>query len=346
MARKLRVELDVDAENAKRKVKNALEEASSTGGSSVSGGASGAADHAAKSLKNLGDAAKETNVNMKSVAKAFTGIGVGLATSYAANYMKPGAGRDAVEYGASAITGAAMGAMVGGPLGAVVGGAAGIAKTYLDKEGERRQLSEDFEKSEKIYSAAKAQMDRLAELTDTRKGGGTVASLAALRKGMENYEKSVEGFVAEVRKELEKSSIDKDRIADLRRNIGFSRQMAERYKQAIEQIEGKGSGEFRGSTSATDALQKIGGVMGGGVRESGSEGVNSPTHPLHHSPTLAFSVPTRAYDTTRFGDPVGGFSGAMKTANEQIEKLEKEGNDLLKSIDDHIKAKEAGGTWQ
>ena len=61
---------------------------------------------------------------------------------------------------------------------------------------------------------------------------------------------------------------------------------------------------------------------------------------------VAFSVPTRAYDTTRFGDPVGGFDAVMKTANEQIEKLEKEGNDLLKSIDDHIKAKEAGGTWQ
>lgn len=343
MARKFRVELDVDAENAKRKVKSALEEASATGGASVSGGVSGAADEAAKNLKSLGSAAKETHVNMKSVAKAFTGIGVGLATNYAANYMKPGAGRDAVEYGASAITGAAMGAMVGGPVGAVVGGAAGIAKTYLDKEGERRQLSEDFEKSEKIYSAAKAQMDRLAELTDTRKGGGTVASLAALRKGMENYEKSVESFVAEVRKELEKSSIDKDRIADLRRNIGFSRQMAERYKQAIEQIEYKGSGEFRGSTSATDALSKIGGMMA--VPDATAPDAPASSGAARSGVGFAFSVGETPFSERRF-DPVGGFDGAMKAANEQIEKLEKEGNELLKSIDEHIKAKEAGGTWQ
>lgn len=344
MARKLRVELDVDAENAKRKVKNAIGEASATGGASVSGGASGAADEAAKSLKNLGSAAKETNVNMKSVAKAFTGIGVGLATSYAASYMKPGAGRDAVEYGASALTGAAMGAMVGGPVGAVVGGAAGIAKTYLDKEGERRQLSEDFEKSEKIYSAAKAQMDRLAELTDTRKGGGTVASLAALRKGMENYEKSVESFVAEVRKELEKSSIDKDRIADLRRNIGYSRQMAERYKAAIEQIEAKGSGAFRGSTSATDSLQKIGGVMAGPAADSPDAQASSGA--VRTGGSFAFSVPARAYGTRSFGDPVGGFSGAMKTANEQLEKQSNETNRLLKAIDDHIQGKDPAASWQ
>ncbi|MBQ2628513.1 MAG: hypothetical protein IJG13_02440, partial [Kiritimatiellae bacterium] len=168
---------------------------------------------------------------------------------------------------------------------------------------------------------------------------------AAPRKGMENYEKTVESFVAEVRKELEKSAIDKERIADLRRNIGYSRQMAERYKTAIEQIEGKGSGEARASLAATDALQKIGGVMA--APAAGSP--DAPTSSGAASPGgrgFAFSVGTTPFSERRFGDPVGGFSGAMKTANEQIEKLEKEGNDLLKSIDDHIKAKEAGGTWQ
>lgn len=349
MARKLRVELDVDSEKAKRKVKNAVEEASATGGASVTGGASGAADHAAKSLKNLGDAAKETNINMKSVAKAFAGIGVGLATSYAANYMKPGAGRDAVEYGASAVTGAAMGAMVGGPVGAVVGGAAGLVKTYLDKEGERKSLSEDFEKNEKIYSASKAQEKRLRDLTDTRRGGGTTASLAALRKGLENYEKSIEGFVAEVRKELEKGSIDKERVADLRRNIGYSRQMAERYKNAIEQIEFKGSGEARESMDATDALQKIGGMMAAPASQT-PEPSNSQTLEHSNSQTssrgFAFSVPVQKYEERRFGDPVGGFDAAMKAANDQLEKLEKETNDLLKSIDNHIQGKDTAATWQ
>lgn len=351
MPKKLRVELDVDAENAKRKVRRSLEEASATGGASVSGGVGGAADGAARSIKNLGDAAKSTNANMIGMAKAFAGIGVGLATSYAANYMKPGRARDTVEYGSAALIGAGTGAAIGkmaGPygmaIGAAIGAVAGPAKTYMDKSGERRQLSEDFEKSEKIYSAAKAQLDRFTELTDVRKGGGTVASIAALRKGMENYEKSVETFVAEVRKELEKSSIDKDRIADLRRNIGFSRQMAERYKQAIEQIEAKGSGEFRGSTSATDSLGKIGGMMAVAASPAAEAESGSPVKTPGGS--FAFSVPTKSYDTTRFGDPVGGFDAAMKTANEQIEKLEKEGNELLKSIDEHLKGKETGGTWQ
>ena len=129
MARKLRSELEVDVEKAKRKVRGALEEASATGGSSVSGGVGGAADGAARSLKNLGDAAKETHVNMKSVTKAFAGMGIGLAGSYAANYMKPGAGRDAVEYGSAALMGGMAGAMVGGPVGAAVGAGAGLVKT-------------------------------------------------------------------------------------------------------------------------------------------------------------------------------------------------------------------------
>ena len=342
MARKLRTELEVDVEKAKRKVRGALEEASATGGSSVSGGVGGAADGAARSLKNLGDAARETHVNMKSVTKAFAGMGIGLAGSYAANYMKPGAGRDAVEYGSAALMGGMAGAMVGGPVGAAVGAGAGLVKTYLDKEGERRSLSEDFEKSEKIYAATKSQFDRLAELTDTRKGGGTVASLAALRKGMENYEKSIESFVAEVRKELEKSSIDKDRIADLRRNIGFSRQMAERYKAAIESIEAKGSGEFRGATSATDALQKIGGMAAQAETEAAP--VGQPSGRAVGS--FTFSVPSSPSATMSFGDPVGGFSGAMKTANEQLEKQSNETNRLLKAIDEHIQGKDTVATWQ
>ena len=343
MAKDLRAELKVDVEKAKRKVRGALEEASATGGSSISGGVGGAADGAARSLKNLGDAARETHVNMKSVTKAFAGMGIGLAGSYAANYMKPGAGRDAVEYGSAALMGGMAGAMVGGPVGAAVGAGAGLVKTYLDKEGERKSLSEDFEKSEKIYAATKSQLDRLAELTDTHKGGGTVASLTALRKGMENYEKSIESFVAEVRKELEKSSIDKDRIADLRRNIGFSRQMAERYKAAIESIEAKGSGEFRGSTSATDALQKIGGM----AAQAEAEKTAAESSPARSSGVgFAFSVPSSPSTTMSFGDPVGGFSGAMKTANEQLEKQSNETNRLLKAIDDHIQGKDTVATWQ
>ena len=160
---------------------------------------------------------------------------------------------------------------------------------------------------------------------------------------MENYEKSVEGFVAEVRKELEKSSIDKDRIADLRRNIAFSRQMAERYEAAIESIEAKGSGEFRGSTSATDALQKIGGM----AAQAEAEKAVAESSPARSSGVgFAFSVPSSPSTTMRFGDPVGGFSGAMKTANEQLEKQSNETNRLLKAIDEHIQGKDTVATWQ
>ena len=346
MARKLRVELDVDAENAKRKVKNAMESASVSTGGGGGGGGGGPADEAAKSLKNLGSEAKETNVNMKSVAKAFTGIGVGLATSYAANHMNPGAGRVAVEYGASALTGASMGAMVGGPIGAAIGGLAGLLKTYFDKEGERAEMTKDFKKSEAIFASSRAQQKQFEALTDRFKGGGTTASLPKMREIKENFEKSAAKFVDEINEELKKADPDKEKIADLRRNLGYSRQMAERYERAIEDLTRKGDREFRSSTSATDALQKIGGMMAAPAAASAENHADPGTTGKTSGIGFSFTVPTQYYKTTRFGDPVGGFDGAMKAANEQIERLEKEGNELLKSIDEHIKAKEAGGTWQ
>ena len=370
MARKLRVELDVNAEKAKRKVKSALEEASATGGASVGGGASGAADEAAKSLKNLGNAAKETNVNMKSVAKAFTGIGVGLATSYAANYMKPGAGRDAVEYGASAITGAAMGAMVGGPVGAAVGGVAGLLKAYLEKNAAIEKATEDFIKSDDDYEENRLWQKKLRDLTEVEPAAVGMSKEDANK----DQAKKVDERLAKVKEQAIKLFDEQNRlvarITDLLKSgktadaEALQKQLAtlrmrkeqmealersyEKQKKSLareaEELALKGN-EIRTSTSATDALQKIGGMMAAASTETAA----TPENPAKVAGGgFAFSVPVTPSTSYSFGstDPVGGFEGAMKSANERIESLEKEGNDLLKSIDEHIKGKDPSSTWQ
>lgn len=370
MARKLRVELDVNAEKAKRKVKSALEEASATGGASVGGGASGAADHAAKSLRNLGSAAKETNVNMKSVAKAFTGIGVGLATSYAANHMKPGAGRDAVEYGASAITGASMGAMVGGPVGAVVGGLAGLLKTYLDKNAAIEKATEDFIKSDDDYEENRLWQKKLRDLTEVEPSAvglsGKDANADQAKKVDERLavvkEQAIKLFeeqnrlvaritghlkrgetaeAEELQKQLSTVRMRKEQMEALERS--FEKQKKSLAREA-EELELKKSGEIRTSTSATDALQKIGGVMA--TPAAASPDAPDQSGAARPGVGFAFSVPVTPSATYRFGDPVGGFSGAMKIANDVIAKKQQETNDLLKSIDEHIKGKDHSSTWQ
>ena len=368
MARKLRTELEVDVEKAKRKVRGALEEASATGGSSVSGGVGGAADGAARSLRNLGDAARETHVNMKSVTKAFAGMGIGLAGSYAANYMKPGAGRDAVEYGSAAVTGASMGA-IAGPWGAAIGGLVGVLKTYIDKNSKIEHAIEDFVKSDDAYEENRLWQKKLRDLNEiepaavglsgkdanadqTKKVDERLAKVkqeavrlfeeqnkliekakAHLKNGEEEEAKAVQEQLATVR-------MRKEQMESLERS--YEKQKKSLAREA-EELALK-SGEFRGSTSAIDALQKIGGMA-----------AQAKTAPAEGGPVLrsaqrvggfAFSVPSSPSTTMRFGDPVGGFSGAMKTANEQLEKQSNETNRLLKAIDEHIQGKDTVATWQ
>lgn len=369
MARKLRVELDVDAENAKRKVKNAIEEASSTGGSSVSGGG-GAADEAAKSLRNLGSAAKETNVNMKNVAKAFTGIGVGLATSYAANYMKPGAGRDAVEYGASAVTGASMGAMVGGPWGAAIGGVAGLLKTYLEKNAAIEKATEDFLKSDDDYEENRLWQKKLRGLTEVEP-----AAVGMSKKDANaDQAKKVDERLATVKDQAVKLFEEQNRLVaritghlkrgetaeaeELQKQLATVRMRKEQMESLERSYEKQkkslareaeelalNSGEIRTSTSATDALQKIGGIMAAPTSQTPQAPQPSQTTP---GVGFAFSVGTTPFSERRFvdRDPASGFDVGLKASNERLEKLEKETNDLLKSIDGHIQGKEADGTWQ
>ena len=367
MAKDLRAELKVDVEKAKRKVRGALEEASATGGSSVSGGVGGAADSAARSLRNLGDAARETHVNMKSVTKAFAGMGIGLAGSYAANYMKPGSGRDAVEYGSATVTGASMGA-IAGPWGAAIGGLVGVLKTYIDKNSKIEHAIEDFVKSDDAYEENRLWQKKLRDLNEiepaavglsgkdanadqTKKVDERLAKVkqeavrlfeeqnkliekakAHLKNGEEEEAKAVQEQLATVR-------MRKEQMESLERS--YEKQKKSLAREA-EELALK-SGEFRGSTSATDALQKIGGM----AAQAEAEKAVAESSPARSSGVgFAFSVPSSPSTTMRFGDPVGGFSGAMKTANEQLEKQSNETNRLLKAIDEHIQGKDTVATWQ
>lgn len=261
--KKLKVELDVETSGAKRKVKRDLE--SVGGGASPAAGPS-SAEGASRSIRNLGEAAKETQVNLKSAGKAFTGMALGLAASYAANNVSNPTAKMGLEYAGSAVSGAAAGAMVGGPIGAAIGGLGGLLKTFLDREGERKQMSKDFELSEERYAATQRDISRFRDLTETRRGGGTADQIPQLREIMTNFRNSADQLAKAYREELQKAAPDKERLSALQTNIAYARQMGDKYESAIESIEDRRNND-RAGFSATDALQKIGGGSGeaGGV---------------------------------------------------------------------------------
>jgi len=309
--KKLKVEVELETAKAKRQAK----ELEGVGGEGIST-VSPTADRASRQIRDLGRAAEGTQVNMKAAGKAFAGMAVGLAAGYAAKNMKPGSARDAVEYGGGAIQGAAMGMMFG-PIGAAIGALGGTLKTYLDKSAERKDLIKDYNLGEAIYKASRAQMDKFNALTDPRKNGGDISgNIPEMKRISENFKKSTETLLKLIDEELKKSSPDKERISNLKRNVDWARNMADRYDKAIEDVELKPTTSPRVSMTGTDALAKVGG----------------------------FSTPSMKAAAMSFSGPSSEtVSKAIQSATERSAKHTQEMVDTLKEIAQNTKG---GETWQ
>lgn len=244
MAKKLKVEVDVETERAKRKLQGDL------GGAIESqSGVAPASDKAQKSIEKLGKSADEAQVNMRSAAKAFSGLALGLATTYAAKHMEQGAARTSVEYGASALSGASMGAMVAGPWGAALGGAMGLAKTYLDKSAEAEDQEKRWAEEEKAYKAAREWAKDLEALTKA----GNLDDIKLRAGALRGAESNIVGQVNEAIK-----SGQYDRADELKKELADTRSRAnqlETLAKAIEKIPAQREG-----TDGPDALSKIGGI--------------------------------------------------------------------------------------
>ncbi len=164
--RKLTVEIDADETKAKRKLDNLARTAESPGGGGGNATLQPNLDKAAKSAKNFADQTEAAGHSTSRMVKAFSGMAIGLAASYAKNQMEEGVARTAVGYAGSALSGASMGAMVGGAPGAVLGGAGGALKEFLENSGAQKTAQEDFDKAEKQYADNKDWQKLFKEITD------------------------------------------------------------------------------------------------------------------------------------------------------------------------------------
>lgn len=281
------------------------------------------------------------------LTRGFSGIAVGMATSYAANYVTNPNARAGLEYSGSAITGAVGGAMMGGPVGAAIGALAGLLKTYMDKQGERSAMSKDFEKGEEIYAATYRDNQKFRQLSSTKKGVDLGANLAEVKQMLDNYAESAAKFVDRIRAELKNANPDKEKLEKLQRNLGYSRSQIARYESLRDSLEARKEADEkasnRTSTSAFDSLGKVGGYLyGGGMApEDASSAAPSQSPRSRLKPFSGFSVAVTKTQDISFGGP----SPTADIADEVAQSIRKE---QLATLEDILKTlKEKGGaTWQ
>lgn len=376
-SRKLKAQLELDTSEARRKLRRDLESASSDSGGGAGGGASRLAqslDKAAQSADKTAQSFGQANSSALRLTRGFAGIAVGMATSYAANYMPQGPARNAVEYVGSAVTGASAGATLG-PIGAAIGGLAGVLKTYMEKNSAIEKAANDFVKSDSRYEENRLWQKQLRDLSEidpaavgaTKEEANKDQAAKVDERLAEVKKKAVQLFeqqnrliidinellqageteqAAELQEQLAIVRARKEQMESLERSFEQRKKSLAREAEELALADSK-SVTPRASMSALDSLAKVGGLMAtpalpDAPAPSGATSSSSVK-------SFAFAVAPIAADTTEFGSRAEGLmdgtAAALKTANERIEKIDSEQLRVLTEIKDALK--DNGGTsWQ
>ena len=277
MAKKLKIEADLDISRAKRKV----QELADPGGDGAGGGAavvSSEADKLARSLKTtadntqrLGDSAKASREQMVGMTRAFAGLALGMAATYAANrYGDDSKIGRAIGYGASAMSlggsGAMAGKVLGGPgmvAGAILGAGAGIYGEYS------KNANADAEKAKAEKELREANLESIETWEKAR------ARTAAFREELEKLTKSESGLADAIAKR----EAEDRRLADAQReSLGDSKKLSalnrdrqanagemDALRAALKALGSKEVAEaFRPSIMSMDSLARVGGGAGAG----------------------------------------------------------------------------------
>lgn len=377
MAKKLKAQLELDTSEARRKLRRDLEAAGGNAGGS--GGASEGAsrlsqslDKAAASANKTAQSFNQTSGSAMRLTRGFAGIAVGLATSYAANYMPQGPARNGVDYVGSAVTGASAGAMLG-PIGAVIGGLAGVLKTYMEKNSAIEKAANDFIKSDSRHEENwrwKKQLQDLSEIDPAPVGATKEEAnkdqaakvderLAKVKeKAVQLFEQqnrliiSINEFLqdeeteqaAELQEQLAIVRSRKEQMESLQRSL---EQRKKSLAREAEELALSKSVTPRASMTATDSLSKIGGIAA--VANLAADAIPDAPAPSGASRSFGFSVAAGNYDSTEFGSRAEGLAegaaAAIKTANERIEKIDSEQLQVLTEIKETLK-NQGGVTWQ
>lgn len=261
--KKLKAELEVDTSKARAKVAREFAE---TGGSAAGGGVSDAAEGAARKLNKLGNEAEQAGTNLRSVVKAFAGMGIGLATSYAQSMMEAGStGQRAVGYIGSAASGAMMGS-VAGPKGVIAGAVLGLIKESVKQSGEDKaaeQTKEEQLRAIREWERAREQTLAFKESLEqlTKEGGDAKEKMAALTTEIEKR-KEIDANLANTQRHAVatgNAAMLAEATAFRSRNAGQIDALSAALKQMENLKPGGGAADWHG----LDALSSVGGMFSG-----------------------------------------------------------------------------------
>ena len=269
MPQKLEYEVDVKTDKAKQKIAQDLGSVEG-GGSGATDAVSRSADKAAKALDRVGKSADSTGAEMGRMVKAFTGIGVGLATSYASSFLPEGKMRDGVGIVGQAIAGAGAGSVFG-PWGSLIAGVASAGKGIMDMMGQEKTASNDFKRGEAHYQRAlqwKKDLEGYADVGDDPTTEIIEEKIAQIREKLEERKrqeeelvKGIEGFIEN--HEYRLAAINQENLALNRQHQATLEGMEKAYSKKLESMAEDRSGNPL-AVGATDAISAIGGDMAGG----------------------------------------------------------------------------------
>jgi len=258
MAKKLKVELDVDNTKAKQKVREVVD----TGGASATGGdASGEAERAGRHLRDLGRNAQEAGAKLNGMGKMLAGIGIGLARSALA-HGDSFAGNAAVN----AVSAFSMGALAGGKKAGAAAALASFGISYLDNETkELDEMNAQTKQRDAMLESFKAWEEARKRTLEFKE---TLESLTSVETDLTERQTKL---AEEIKKREE---ADKDLATAAFREIGdpaaFQRAMAKRQANAAELDQLRAlekqnpEGGQRADFSAPDALTRVGGYFANG----------------------------------------------------------------------------------
>ena len=278
--RKLSVELDVETSKAKQKIKTLGESAGSANLAGSADKAAKALDSTAASANKLTQASKMSAERLRSVATTFGGLGIRMATAYAASNMQEGsAGQTAVQVGGGAIAGALQGA-VAGPLGALAGGIMGLTTELISANAKAREAERarrdaiiaTCDANREQLEALWAAEERTSKFKDTLKALGNIEDentrKAEILKLIEEKKRDIDHKDSELMGATNHFGGGKDGGVKFKKLIGERQTLTGELEQLKSLIEGfdkpkENAPAFRVSETATDALSRIGGNFGG-----------------------------------------------------------------------------------
>lgn len=274
MAKKLKVQLEVDSSKARSQVERDMSGIDIGGGSKSAASASSAdklsksLDQAAKKSNDFAGSAELLSAKTRQIVGAFAGMGVSMVLNSAAQTMKRGAGKTAVEAGAGALQGAITGGMAGGVPGAIIGGAIGAGSSLFKTSQEVGRYKEDWQKTERDYASDKEFANLIKSLS---KASETTEDFAAKMKTVEEqlakYKAVERGNVELINQYISSGKLDDADTAKTNLERARGRQETlETIKASLVDPKSKKEErpEDRISHTAVDALARIGGNFAGG----------------------------------------------------------------------------------